>query len=69
MELDINTDWVDFATYYPHSPSGVADAANGTNLLPGMYGGPNRHFAAWWPRDFITMSARPPAQAAAKAGR
>ena len=69
MELDINTDWVDFATYHPHSPSGVADAANGTNLLPDMYGGPNRYFAAWWPRDFITMSARTPAQAAAKPGR
>jgi hypothetical protein len=34
-----------------------------------MYGGPNRYFAAWWPRDFITMSARTPAQAAAKPGR
>jgi len=69
MELDINTDWVDFATYHPHSPSGMADPANGTNLLPGMYGGPNRYFAAWWPRDFITMSARTPAQAPAKPGR
>jgi hypothetical protein len=69
MELDINTDWVDFATYHPHSPSGLADPANGTNLLPGMYGGPNRYFAAWWPRDFITMSARTTAQAAATPGR
>jgi len=34
MELDINTDWVDFATYHPHSPSGVADPANGTNRPP-----------------------------------
>jgi hypothetical protein len=69
MELDINTDWVDFATYQPHSGSGLADSANGTNLLPGMYGGPNRYFAAWWPRDFITMSARTLAQTPAKPGR
>ena len=48
--------------------SGLADSANGTNLLPGMYGGPNRYFAAWWPRDFITMSAKTPARAAAKPG-
>ena len=47
MGLDINTDWVDFATYQPHSASGPATPANGTNLLPGMYGGPNRYFAAW----------------------
>jgi len=65
MELDINTDWVDFATYQPHGASGLAAPSNGTNLLPGMYGGPDRYFAAWWPRDFITMSARPAAQAAA----
>ena len=61
MELDINTDWVDFATYHPHSASGLAAPANGTNLLPDMYGGPNRYFAGWWPCDFITMSARTPA--------
>ena len=69
MELDINTDWVDFAAYDPHGGSGLAAPANGTNLLPGMYGGPDRYFAAWWSRDFITMSARTPAQAAAKPGR
>ncbi len=69
MELDINTDWVDFATYDPHGGSGLAAPANGTNLLPGMYGGPDWYFAAWWSRDFITMSARTPAQAAAKPGR
>ena len=65
MELDINTDWVDFATYQPHGASGLAAPVNGTNLLPGMYGGPNRYFAAWWSRDFITMSARTTAKAAA----
>ena len=61
MELDINTDWVDFATYQPHGGSGLAAPGNGTNLLPGMYGGADRYFAAWWSRDFITMAARPPA--------
>ena len=69
MELDINTDWVDFATYRPYGGSGLAGPANGTNLLPDMYGGPNRYFAAWWSRDFIIVSARTPAQAAAKPGR
>ncbi len=69
MELDINTDWVDFATYRPHGASGLAAPGNGTNLLPDMYGGPNRYFAAWWSRDFITMSVRPTAPAAAKPGR
>ena len=44
---DINTNRVDFAAYHPHSASGLADSANGTKLLPDMYGGPNRYFAAW----------------------
>jgi len=58
MELDINTDWVDFATYAPVPPTAPASPANGTNLLPGMAGTPARYFATWWARDFITMSAR-----------
>jgi len=58
MELDINTDWVDYATYDPHSTTGAATAANGKALLPGMVGGVNRYFASWWSRDFFTMSAR-----------
>jgi len=60
MELDINTDWVNFATYNPASPAGRAAPANGRDLLPGMYGQPNRYFASWWSRDFFTMSARTP---------
>ncbi|HBW20961.1 MAG TPA: hypothetical protein DEH11_19110 [Actinobacteria bacterium] len=59
MELDINTDWVNFASYDPHAASGPATPANGTDLLPGMFGAPNRYFESWWSRDFITMSARP----------
>jgi len=59
MELDINTDWVNLATYAPASPAGLAAPANGTDLLPTMAGAPNRYFEPWWSRDFITMSARP----------
>jgi hypothetical protein len=58
MELDINTDWVSLATYAPRTPSGAATPANGTDLLPGMFGTPARYFEAWWSRDFITMSSR-----------
>jgi Phosphodiester glycosidase len=58
MELDINTDWVNFATYDPRAATGPATPANGTDLLPGMYGQPGRYFESWWSRDFFTMSAR-----------
>ncbi len=57
MELDINTDWVNFSTYQPSTPTGAASAANGTELLAGMTGTPGRYFEPWWARDFITMSA------------
>jgi len=59
MELDINTDWVNLATYDPVSATGPASAANGTDLLATMAGAPNRYFEPWWSRDFFTMSARP----------
>ena len=57
MELDINTDWVNFSSYQPSSPNGPASPANGSELLPGMTGTPGRYFQPWWARDFITMSA------------
>jgi hypothetical protein len=57
MELDINTDWVNFASYQPTMPSGAATAANGTDLLPNMIGTPVRYFEPYWARDFITMSS------------
>jgi hypothetical protein len=57
MELDINTDWVNYSTYQPSTPSGPAGGANGTQLLPGMTGTPGRYFQPWWARDFITMSS------------
>ena len=60
MELDINTDWVNFSTYQPSTATGAASAANGTELLSGMTGTPGRYFEPWWARDFITMSAEPP---------
>jgi uncharacterized protein YigE (DUF2233 family) len=62
MELDINTDWVDFATYAPSTPGGAASGADGTDLLPDMAGTPARYFESWWSRDFITMSAAVGAQ-------
>jgi hypothetical protein len=59
MELDINTDWVNFATYNPHRAKGAATPGNGRDLLPDMFGGPDRYFESWWSRDFFTMSASP----------
>ena len=60
MELDINADWVNFATFAPSRPNGPASAANGSDLLPlaDMAGPPTRYFTTWWARDFIAMSAR-----------
>ena len=57
MELDINTDWVNFSVYQPATPSGPASGSNGAELLPAMTGTPARYFEPWWARDFITMSA------------
>jgi hypothetical protein len=57
MELDINTDWVNLATYAPSPANGPASPANGTDLLPTMAGTPARYFQPSWARDFITMSA------------
>lgn len=57
METDINTDWVNFATYDPGAPFGSATPGNGTLLLPGMTGTTARYFESWWTRDFFTMSA------------
>ena len=60
MELDINTDWVNFSSYKPSTPDGIASALNGTELLPAMNGTPARYFESWWTRDFITVSAVKP---------
>jgi len=58
MELDINTDWVNLATFAPSTPTGLAAPSNGTDLLSTMAGTPQRYFESWWSRDFFTMSAR-----------
>ncbi len=57
MEMDINTDWVNFSAYAP-APGQPAAPSNGATLLSSMMGGPARYFTDW-PRDFITMSAAP----------
>ncbi|MCU1489922.1 MAG: hypothetical protein JWM85_1327 [Acidimicrobiaceae bacterium] len=57
MELDINTDWVNFATFKP-AGNGLASTANGTDLLSNMSASPARYFDSAWSRDFFTMSAR-----------
>ena len=58
MQLDINPDWPDFATYDP-PPGGLASPSNGTKLLATTVQGPWTFFESWWARDFVTMSARP----------
>lgn len=57
MELDINTDWVNFSYYTPLGANGLAAAANGRELVSSMTGTTARYFEPWWARDFITMSA------------
>jgi hypothetical protein len=62
MELDINTDWVNYSVYDP-GPGQPASAVNGSTLLTGaeaMTGGPSRYFESWWSRDFVTMTANGP---------
>jgi uncharacterized protein YigE (DUF2233 family) len=59
MELDINTDWVNYSIYSPATAQAPATPANGSVLVDGMSGGPGRYFESWWSRDFFTMSARP----------
>ncbi|MGC1419127.1 MAG: hypothetical protein WA786_03270 [Acidimicrobiales bacterium] len=59
MELDINSSWPDFSTYDPPAANGLASASNGSKLISSTVQGPWTFFDASWPRDFITMSARP----------
>jgi hypothetical protein len=59
MQLDINPSWPVFASYAPASPRGLAAPSNGSKLLATTQQGPWTFFEPWWPRDFITMSARP----------
>jgi hypothetical protein len=57
MELDINTDWVQFS-YFRGAANTAVSGANGSNLLAGMTFAPSRFFASWMTRDFFTMSLR-----------
>ncbi|MGH9300611.1 MAG: hypothetical protein ACRD0I_07450 [Acidimicrobiales bacterium] len=56
MELDINTDWVNFYSFN-QAPGQPASASNGAKLLPGMHRGVDRYFLTD-SRDFIALSAR-----------
>ena len=56
MELDINTDWVNFSVYNPTGPDSAASGANGQTLLSTMSGGAGRFFTPSWNRDFFTLS-------------
>ncbi|MCU1493189.1 MAG: hypothetical protein JWO62_953 [Acidimicrobiaceae bacterium] len=58
MVLDMNPLWPVFASYTPATPNGAATPANGVDLLPTMYQGPDRFFQPAYARDFVTMSAR-----------
>jgi len=58
MELDINPDWVNFATFKPAVGGTAATAANGSDLLTDMSASPAHYFASWWSRDFFAASAR-----------
>jgi hypothetical protein len=57
MQLDINTDWVQYSTY-SGSLNTAINGGNGTKLLSSMNGPPSRYFATWWSRDFFTMTLR-----------
>ena len=56
MELDINHEWVSFATF-THPGGAGSGAPVGTNLLPDMYFAPN-HYLAPFSRDFFAVFAR-----------
>jgi hypothetical protein len=59
MELDINTDWVNFTSFAP--PVGqLASPLNGTRLTQDEVASPSRYFG-YLSRDFITMSVKPSA--------
>jgi hypothetical protein len=53
MQLDINPDWVNFATYTDQSGTGIV----GTNVLAGMIFAPVHYLGPFW-RDFVAVFAR-----------
>ena len=56
MQLDINTDWVNFFYFHPQ-PGQPASPSNGKKLLPDMIRPVTRYFEPT-ARDFVVMSAR-----------
>jgi hypothetical protein len=60
MELDINPSWPVFASFNPATPDGLAAPSDGTRLI-NTSRGPATFFSPAYARDFITMSASPPA--------
>jgi hypothetical protein len=63
MELDINTDWVNFMSY-AQAPGAPAAPENATKLLSAMRWGTSHDFAPNT-RDFVSMTATPGADALA----
>jgi hypothetical protein len=57
MELDINTDWVDFFTYKPGPPGAPVGDLTVDRLLPNMYPSTNDYLTAS-SRDCIALFAR-----------
>jgi hypothetical protein len=57
MELDINTDWVQFSAFRGPLNTPI-NGGNGASLESAMAGQPSRYFVNWWTRDFYTMSLR-----------
>ena len=57
MELDINTDWVQYSSY-AGPPNAPVSGANGSSLVSNMTEAPSVYFQSWWIRDFYTMSVR-----------
>jgi hypothetical protein len=57
MELDINTDWVQYSVFSGPLDTSI-NGANGSSLLRSMAETPSRYFASWENRDFFTMSLR-----------
>ncbi|WP_298338048.1 hypothetical protein [Ferrimicrobium sp.] len=53
MQLDINPDWVNFATYTDPGPNGIV----GTNLLSAMIFPPVHYLGPFW-RDFVAVFLR-----------
>lgn len=57
MELDINTDWVQFSAFQGPLNTPI-NGGSGTSLERAMAGTASRYFVNWWTRDFYTMSLR-----------